>query len=561
MSKFGLSISELRESMLRMFQRFPLACAFACCLFMAISYMIVANEFRGVPIYYFTAGFLLSLMLALWAEEGPRPHLVLGVSVAAHVLLLVDAIHLWGVADSYFDMELFISRGAVYLALVLGIVFLSFYREPNDVPAWNFLRRLLIALLLSCIVGGIMSSGVTILLAGIGSLFNIHISDKVMAIAATLCSQLLPMLLFLSRIPADEAKHDASLVVTRFLSGTVRYLFTPLAICYLVVLYAYLARILFTFELPRGTITWLVTTMMAGILLIEFLLYPAMRHDTARNFERWVVRWFPLLALPLVVLMTVGICRRLSDYGITVSRLYVLTLNVWFYAVCLGLWFLRARRIHWIPLSFGALLLLTSAQPMNYCQVVKRSLSSNIESLLAQYPAQSLPMNELAFNQWLHTMPDDVRSDAYSHLAYLRNNYNGATEKWLGKEIYLSSRLYDDSEQRTMLADFDNHNSTIDLPQSYSHLKKINHTRYTEDSNLCLNDSILTLKVDGKDEEPLSFDINLEAVNRANDADLPPLQFPEKTVGYDVLLIVLRLNVSQEAETIDIKYSGYLFYK
>jgi hypothetical protein len=109
-----------------------------------------------------------------------------------------------------------------------------------------------------------------------------------------------------------------------------------------------------------------------------------MRSEDSKPFERWVIRWFPVLALPLVILMTVGIVRRLGDYGITVNRLYVLTLNLWFYAVCIGLFVLKARRIHWIPLSFGAILLLTSAQPMNYCEIVRRYLRQQISDVMIQ---------------------------------------------------------------------------------------------------------------------------------------------------------------------------------
>ena len=35
----------------------------------------------------------------------------------------------------------------------------------------------------------------------------------------------------------------------------------------------------------------------------------------------------------LLVLMTIGIARRLNDYGITLNRLYLLTLNIWYMSI------------------------------------------------------------------------------------------------------------------------------------------------------------------------------------------------------------------------------------
>ena len=80
----------------------------------------------------------------------------------------------------------------------------------------------------------------------------------------------------------------------------------------------------------------------------------------------------PIAILPLLVLMTIGIARRFNDYGITLNRLYLLTLNIWFYIVCIGLFVLRARRIQWIAVSFAGIFLLTSVLPVNYARLTHR---------------------------------------------------------------------------------------------------------------------------------------------------------------------------------------------
>lgn len=543
--------------MANVLRRFPLACGFAVALSIALLYMVIVEEFRGVAVYYLTAGFLLSLMLALWNEEFHRPRIFWTVAVAAHVLLLVDAIYLWNAVDSYFDTELIIARTAVYVALILGILFLSFYGERDDVKSWNFTRSLIIALALSFLVGLVMTGGVIALFFGIANLFNIDFSRKVPVYIAILFGQLLPMLLFLSRIPEGADKHDESILTSRFLTGTTRYLFIPLVACYMLVLYGYLAKILFQWELPNGTVSWLVTFMMFGIIIIEFLLYPTMRSDDTRSFERWVVRWFPLLALPLVILMTVGIVRRFNDYGITVNRLYILTLNLWYYVVCIGLFVMQARRIHWIPLSFGALLLLTSAQPMNYCEVVKRVITQKVNALVEQYKPKSLPMNDEAYDAWLLSLPNDTRERAQSLLYYLRRNYNGQTETWIDETVYINREFIFDPPAEDVI-DYKAPRHYIALPQGYSRLKISEHSIY-DDLRDSPNDSIFSFTPLGIDDEKLSFDINVNELKRRQQQDIYPIYFEEKTRGRDILLSIDRLYITHDARTIHYKF--HIFYR
>ena len=556
------SLSSLRESMVKVTRRFPAACTFAFLLAFALILMVITDEFRGVAIYYLTAGFLLSLMLSLWAEEYHNKRVVWTVTAIAHILLLIDAIYLWNLDSSRYSMALFIARAAVYVALILGILFLPFYQAKSDVKSWNFTRRMLIAMVLAYLVGGVMTGGIELLLLGIQSLFDIHIEDKLYAIVSILFALLLPLLLVLSRVPEGERKHDETILVSRFLTGTTRYLFIPLVVCYMVVLYLYLARIVFSWELPNGTITWLVTIMMFGIIAIEFLLYPTMRSEESKPFERWVVRWFPILALPLVILMTVGIVRRLGDYGITVNRLYVLTLNLWFYAVCIGLFVLKARRIHWIPLSFGAILLLTSAQPMNYCEIVRRYLKQQISDVMTQYKPEHLPMNQQEFNSWMKTLPEDVQTATQSRLKYLDSYYDQQNETWIDKDVSLwgDYSKKTDVEDEDFLYEPDTH--YITLPEGYHLLIPYRNEYSFTGSRNRLNDSILQISTTGLQDENLFFEVNLEEFRRKKAQGICPIFCTEKTRGDSIVLYFERLQIRRyEDDENDIEYRANLFFK
>lgn len=469
-----ISFQNLRDRTRKMVTEFTLPCIFAVLLAISLVTMIITEDYDGAVAYYFTAAYLLSLMLKLWADEVTNKRMALGVSIAAHALLLADAIVLFVRDSGDIEISTYIAHSAVYLALVLGIFFLPFVREKNDIASWNFVRSLIAPTAVSFLIGGVMTAGVGLLIMGIGQIFNIEIDAKVYWTVAVLFMQLLPMLLLLSRIPMGEERHDRKPFVSGFLNGTTRYLFIPLTCLYILVLYVHLASILVTWELPNGAVSMLVSIMMCGIILVEFLLYPTIQSGAAKRFETLIVKWMPIAALPLVMLMTVGIVRRFDDYGVTANRLYLLTLNLWFYIVCIGLFVTRARRIHWVSLSFCALLLLTSAHPFNYFELVRKSMTAKIEALIEKYPPAAMPMKSRdEVHQWVSTLPEDQRSTAYSQLCYLLRYYNRDNIKDLVKDTYLYGE-YDDSDDgkcREQLFSYTTEDSVnIDIPEGYSHV-------------------------------------------------------------------------------------------
>ena len=469
-----ISFQNLRDKTRKMVTEFTLPCIFAVLLAVSLVTMIITEDYDGAVAYYFTAAYLLSLMLKLWADEVTNKRMALGVSIAAHALLLADAIVLFVRDSGDIEISTYIAHSAVYLALVLGIFFLPFVREKNDIASWNFVRSLIAPTAVSFLIGGVMTAGVGLLIMGIGQIFNIEIDAKVYWTVAVLFMQLLPMLLLLSRIPMGEERHDRKPFVSGFLNGTTRYLFIPLTCLYILVLYVHLASILMTWELPNGAVSMLVSIMMCGIILVEFLLYPTIQSGAAKRFEALIVKWMPIAALPLVMLMTVGIVRRFDDYGVTANRLYLLTLNLWFYIVCIGLFVTRARRIHWVSLSFCALLLLTSAHPFNYFELVRKSMTAKIEALIEKYPPAAMPMKSRdEVHQWVSTLPEDQRSTAYSQLCYLLRYYNRDNIKDLVKDTYLYGE-YDDSDDgkcREQLFSYTTEDSVnIDIPEGYSHV-------------------------------------------------------------------------------------------
>ncbi len=424
-------------------ERFPLPAAIATALALYAIYVILAvdnpDRLNAAVVYFLSVGLVLSLSLTLCDEEtrrqqpsaaSPRPSRFKswGLWVVCFLVLLVDALYLYHIEFGYGGRgyETALMHASAIFALLLTVFFLSFRHERNDIPAWNFALRLIASLIVCFIIGLILWGGLSLLYGSMDWLFHVHLGGRWYAVTGVLVAAYLPVLLFLGRIPDADEKHDREPLRSPFLAGVVRYLFLPLEVLYIIVLYVYAVQILLRWELPNGQVSWLVIVSMIGLIGIEFGLYPT-RHADDRPFDHRVARLLPLVLTPLLLLMTVGIVRRFSDYGITIARLYLATLNAWFYVVCIGLFLTRARRVQWIPITFALLFLLTSALPVNYTSITRNTLLRQARRALSQSASTALPLDADAYAAVMKALPTEAASAVSSKLQYLEQTFSSAT--------------------------------------------------------------------------------------------------------------------------------------
>ncbi|WP_294616713.1 DUF4153 domain-containing protein [uncultured Bacteroides sp.] len=428
----GLSVGKAFHTAITAFRnclkRFPVAVAF---IFVFTAYLIrlTATNWKGedrllfVIGYYLSVGIVLSLTLHLWSEEVKRRLWKIGVQLAAHTLLIADAFILYHqCSPGHSWIEIGIAHAAVILAVGLSVFFLSFLREKNDIASWNFALSTVSSYIVTQLIGFILCAGTCLLLFSLHQLFGIHISKECYIYIYFLCTIALALTLFLGLLPQGVKKYDREPHSSEFLNGILHYLFLPLTAGYLAVLYVYATRILIRWELPTGWVSWLVVTLMTMCIAIEFGLYPT-RFKESKRFDNWVARWMPVLILPLLLLMTVGIVRRFNDYGITLNRLYLATLNGWFYIVCIGLFVTKARRINWIPISFAVIFLLTSVLPVNYVSISRNYLLKEVEATMTSTYKDTLPMNNEQYLDWLKTLPEKEALAVNSRLKKLEDFY------------------------------------------------------------------------------------------------------------------------------------------
>ncbi len=473
-------------------RRFPVAVILLVSL---TGYLISLISHDGTPIdskwnffyiFYPATGALLAISLQLLTEDFKHRVVAFLTQAGAHALWLGVSLYL--TQFERFSMQQMVGVSATVVTMVLSLFLLCFYRRGDDVPFWNFAQRLFVALVSGILVGGILTLGIILFVQSLDWLFGM-IVDTWFPYIPTVCMVLLAPLLAMSQIPVGEHKHIHQVApFTGFNRGVVQYLFIPLLLLYLATLYVYVAKILFTWQLPVGWVCYLVSASMLGMVILIFISFPV-QYEQGTSFFKSLTRWLPLAMLPLLALMSVAIGRRLSDYGITVARLYVVVFNLWCYAVCIGLLLCRNRRIWWVPASFAALLLLLSVGPWSIPNVTEKRLLGEVREAFVKSGVKQLPLAGAQYAQWLTTVDKETAKSIDSKLYYLQMAYDfdstlGIVDKdALVGSIHSGRDVGDAVIEDASLRYYNNSENlmrNIPVPDGYKHMTAVQGVEFVE---------------------------------------------------------------------------------
>lgn len=470
--------------------------------------------------YYFPSAALLVTAFTLDREANPTKPLNRFVAPITYVAWLAFCS-----ITAYFipfSISNNIMLGTLIATIIVVTATLAFRHSKDDREFWRLIMGAIIAAVVAGIGAGIFFGGLQLLLIGVETLFGISFYSEITLDIIIVCSMFICPVVWLQMLPSLTPNDERTIKMPRFLGGLLHFLFMPLVGAYLITLYIYLLKIIFIWELPEGMVSYLVTALMAGTIAILFCLYPT-RFEEGHRFDKLVARWLPILTLPLLILMTVGIVKRFSDYGVTMPRLYVLTFNLWCYGVCLWLVKCKGSRVIWIPVSFAAVLFLTSVGPQNYSNLAKVWIKHDIRTALK---GKKLPLNEREYDQLFKSKAPEMQR-VLAQLSYISSYYNeDDVSDILDSTAY--GRRYDyadvDSVQTEDLSVYDDNFHACDI-KSYATMVPVNidtATTTLKDGQLIVD---IPLKTQGF-KQPVRMVIpmkTLRKMNRDNKASQPIL--------------------------------------
>jgi hypothetical protein len=567
------SISSVTAKLLLLLKRFPISVLLVAAtefyneavILERIKFLDRSDDLLCRSYLFITLGVFISVTAALWSEDI--------VDYVKQYAITAAVIALWGVYCFFIPIQnvtLIPEITTIGLAASLSIYFISFLKKDTDKAFWNFAMRVTFQYLLAICFGVIILIGLCGAFYAVGALFNVEIPENVYAHLASICLVLFTHLCFLANIPDKSAKHDNDIRLSKSMKALGLYVLMPLVVIYAVILYVYLFKIIIAWELPKGLVSWLVSSLACVGFLTVGILYPA-RLEEKNKAAVYMSRYFGLALLPLLALMTVGIFRRVYDYGITVFRGYLIVANIWLCGVCVYHFITKARRIKWILISFTVVALLSSFHFCGVMDVTKHILTAEIRGYVGNQKISIADIN-LSDSALFDKIGQENRKKVAQKIKYLRKTFGfesvqafferDATERNVLRFEKLWEETAPESNDNEDEDFFSNewHNRLLDI-KGYNKFAYVEYKNRQDDEKVrsSFNSNQLTI-VCGAGSNKRTFNIPLIEEIRPL-VNNPNKEIYLKTDEYLFLINTLGGYYYHSADSVALKrLEGYLFY-
>jgi hypothetical protein len=321
------------------------------------------------------------------------------------------------------------------LALVLLAMFAPYASSGQHVGFWQFNRTLFFRLLTAALFAFVLFLGLSIALAALDNLFGMDVPEKRYGELWIAITGIFGSLFFLSGIPRDFDALEAQSDYPHGLRVFAQYILAPLVLVYLIILYAYIAKIIGQWNWPQGWVSRLIMGFSATGIFALALLYPIRE----RIENRWInsaVRWFWIVIIPLIIVLALAIWRRLSDYGVTEPRYIGMALVIWLAAMALYFNLSKTKGLKIIPASLCLLALVVSFGPWGMFHVSEQSQVCRLRQLLVDN--NRLVDNQIQIGD--NTVNTEDTRQISSIIAYLHETHGYARiQPWFTEDLSVDS--------------------------------------------------------------------------------------------------------------------------
>ncbi len=416
-----LSFSQISENMGKAFRRFPftIIAILTFAGFLLVQIHSGQNDYVDERVWVFLPLAIFgSLSFYLFAEN--RLSCLLKNLLNGSIILLT-AWYAFRLSSPIVQAEI-IRTITIGLSFGVAVFFAPFISNKNQTKFWNYFLKTFVRLLIALIFAGVFMAGLSLAFFSLDKLFGANIPDRFYGYLAVLCFVVFFPLYFLSSISDENAQSEnADFEFPRLLKILGLYILLPILSIYGLILYGYLIKIIVAWQLPNGWVSWLVSILGIAGFLTMFILHP-LKLKNEDKIVRFFFRYFPVILVPLLVLMFVGILRRFSDYGITINRLLVLLLNLWMFGTCIYLFITKSNRLKGIFVSFSVVAFLSAIGPWSVFSITKHSLKGELNQLLTEMNWSTTQKNDVSKLKTKNLNEKD-QGRLYNVIDYLSKNY------------------------------------------------------------------------------------------------------------------------------------------
>ncbi len=326
-------------------------------------------------------GLPLLISVAMYAERSRWERLQTLALQAGALILIIAYFFTIPQHRTEFYSEYYIRSLLLVIAFHLLVSFAPYFRSTEINGFWQYNKALFLRFLTAAVYSGVLYIGLSIALLAVNKLFDADIKWQRYVQMWSLIAGIFNTWFFLSGMPKDFQQLDSDESYPKGLKIFTQYILIPLVVIYLMILYVYSGKIVVAWNWPNGWVSNLVLGFSITGIFALLLVHPVRR----RLENRWVIsfaRGFYFALLPLVVLLMLSVWRRISEYGITENRYFVLILGLWLVGVAIYFIVSKSKNIKIIPISLFVIALLCSVGPWGAFSVSQKSQLSRLEGIL-----------------------------------------------------------------------------------------------------------------------------------------------------------------------------------
>ncbi|HEY2954085.1 MAG TPA: DUF4153 domain-containing protein [Candidatus Eisenbacteria bacterium] len=380
------SLDELISGAARAFRRFPFAILSAGAGAAAAVILIDVNSSQRLAALYdlilaALLGIPLFTALPLVAERRRWPRATsLAVQAAGALVLALYALSLprdlSAAPGQHMIRFFFLDAGLHFFVAVAPF---AGGRETNGF--WQYNKSLFLRFLTAALYSSVLFGGLALTMVTANGLLGVPVAGKRYEELWVMIAGVFNTWFFLAGVPGDLDSLESRTEYPAGLRIFTQYVLLSLLAVYLVVLYAYEARILFQWKWPKGWVSGPVIGYSITGVLAMLLLWP-MRDRGDRPWVRALATRFHLALFPLLAMLLLSIARRASEYGMTESRYVVAVLGGWLTLISIYFLSSRGKDIRIIPATLCAIAFLTAFGPWGAFGVSRRSQIARLRHLL-----------------------------------------------------------------------------------------------------------------------------------------------------------------------------------
>ena len=379
-----LSVRVITENFIKTVKRFPLPVIFSA---LATILIIIEIEnfsfFNRSPlieksIFVSVLGFFMTLVSALYTEK--RDPQVKWKQIFNLIAVLLILYLFFTLPDKFRETDYIIFANFLSASL-FALMFV--YTENEDDKYFGIYN---ITLFMRAITGfafavilffGLASATFSIQQLLIGDDFHHEIYGDIWAVVAVFFAPVY----FLAGLPVKNESGTVNFVFPKPLKVLLQFILIPLVSLYLLILYSYAAKIIFTRVWPEGIVSYLIISYsLVGIVTI--ILLSPLKDESNFAWTKTFSRYFFRALLPLIIVLFMAIYKRIDQYGITEKRYFIVVLALWLAGAALYMVFSKRKNLKLLPVTLSIISVLSLYGPWSCFSVSLRSQRAILKELL-----------------------------------------------------------------------------------------------------------------------------------------------------------------------------------